>query len=31
MTLYSDRSKLDVASAAATEWFTTRLVDPSLA
>jgi len=28
MTLYSDRSKLDVASAAATEWFASRLVNP---
>ena len=26
MTLYSDRAKLDVAAAAATEWFTSRLV-----
>ena len=26
MTLYSDRAKLDVAAAAATEWFTSRLL-----
>ncbi len=29
MTLYSDRSKLEVAAQAATEWFTSRLVTPS--
>jgi cephalosporin-C deacetylase-like acetyl esterase len=28
MTLYSDRSKLEVAAAAATEWFGDRLLDP---
>jgi uncharacterized protein len=28
MTLYSDRSKLEVAAQAATEWFTTRLLSP---
>ena len=28
MTLYSDRTKLDVASAAATEWFVSRLLKP---
>jgi cephalosporin-C deacetylase-like acetyl esterase len=29
MTLYSDRSKLEVAAQAATEWFTSRLLNPS--
>ena len=28
MTLYSDRAKLDVAAAAATEWFASRLLSP---